>query len=93
LPLATLNEIFAAVPSSEHDKNLLGAGVPVLDLLVTTQLAKSRGEAKDFLTQGSVTLNGRKVGVGESATSGDLLHGEVIAIRRGKKNWHITRWR
>lgn len=92
LPLATLEEVFASVPSSRHDKARLGEGVSLVDLLVTTQLAKSRGEAKDFLTQGSVTLNGRKVGPTDAATSADLLHGEIIALRRGKKNWHITRW-
>jgi hypothetical protein len=39
-----------------------------------------------------VSVNGRKVGPTDTIKSDDLLHGEVIAIRRGKKNWHITRW-
>ncbi len=93
LPFATLNEIFASVPSSNHDKAQLGVGVPLLDMLVTTQLAKSRSEAKEFLSNGSVSVNGRKVALQDSLSSADLLHGEIIAIRRGKKNWHITRWR
>jgi tyrosyl-tRNA synthetase len=67
--------------------------MPLLDMLVTTQLAKSRSEAKEFLSNGSVSVNGRKAGLQDALSSSELLHGEIIAIRRGKKNWHITRWR
>ena len=24
---------------------------------------------------------------------GNLLHGSLIALRRGKKSWHLTRWK
>jgi len=92
LSLTTLNEVFASVPSSRHDKAMLGGGVALTDILVNTQLAKSKGEARDFLTQGAVSVNGRKVSATDVLRSDDLLHGEVIALRRGKKNWHITRW-
>ena len=95
LPEATLREVFASVPSSQHDKATLeasGGGVAVADLLVTTKLAASKREAREFLTGGSVTLNGRKVGPDDKATKADLLHGSLIALRRGKKSWHVTRW-
>ncbi len=93
LPEATLREVFASVPGSRHDKATLGGcGVPVADLLVTTKLAASKREAREFLTGGSVTLNGRKVGPDDKATTTDLLHGSIIALRRGKKSWHVTRW-
>jgi tyrosyl-tRNA synthetase len=92
LPEATLREVFAEVPSSEHAKATLeGAGVAIVDLLVTTKLAASKREAKDFLAQGSVLVNGRKVGPDDHVKTADLLFGHTIAIRRGKKNWHITR--
>jgi tyrosyl-tRNA synthetase len=90
----TLAEIFASVPGSEHPKlQLEGEGVPILDLLVTTGLAASKREAKEFLAGGSVALNGRKVGAEDRARTSDLLHGSIIALRRGKKNWHVTRWK
>jgi tyrosyl-tRNA synthetase len=95
LPEATLREALASVPSSQHDKATLeasGGGVAVADLLVTTKLAASKREAREFLTGGSVTLNGRKVGPDDKATKADLLHGSLIALRRGKKSWHVTRW-
>jgi tyrosyl-tRNA synthetase len=88
-----LNEVFASVPTSTHAKATLeGDGVNLLDLLVTTQLAASKREAKEFLTGGSVTINGRKATADEHLKTTDLLHGEVIALRRGKKAWHVTRW-
>ncbi len=93
LPEATLREVFAEVPSSEHAKaSLEGDGIALIDLLVTTKLAASKRESKDFLTQGSVLVNGRKVGPDDKVRTSDLLFGHTIAIRRGKKNWHITRW-
>jgi tyrosyl-tRNA synthetase len=92
LPESTLREVFASVPSSTHDNGLLSAGVPLLDLLVTTQLAASKREAREFLAGGSVLMNGRKVGAEDLARTSDLLHGHTIALRRGKKNWHVTIW-
>jgi len=89
-----LDEVFSSVPTTTHAKATLeGTGVNLLDLLVTTQLATSKREAKEFLTGGSVTINGRKAGAEDQLHATDLLHGEVIAIRRGKKAWHVTRWR
>lgn len=92
LPLATLEEVLSSAPSSRHARSLLEAGVPLLDLLVETRLAASKREAKEFLGGGSVSVNGRKAGADEKLATRDLLHGTIIALRRGKKQWHVTRW-
>jgi tyrosyl-tRNA synthetase len=98
LPEATLRDVFANVPSSNHPKAQLdsrsevGGGVSVLDLLVSTGLAQSKREAKEFLAGGSVTINGRKAAPDDRLGITDLLHGSLIALRRGKKHWHLTRW-
>ncbi|MCH7961672.1 MAG: tyrosine--tRNA ligase [Planctomycetes bacterium] len=93
LPLATLTDVFASVPSSEHDKaDLDGEGLSLVDFLTRTTLAKSKRESREFLSNGSVSVNGRKVGMDHRLTKRDLLHGRLIAIRRGKKSWHVTRW-
>jgi tyrosyl-tRNA synthetase len=92
LPAALLADVFANVPSSTHAKSQLEAGVPIQDLLVETKLAQSKREAKEFLASGSVSVNGRKVGAEDRLKTADLLHGSMIALRRGKKNWHLTRW-
>lgn len=88
-----LEEVFASVPTSTHNKSTLeGEGTPILDMLVTTQLAQSKREAKEFLTTGSVTINGRKANPDDRLKTTDLLHNNIIALRRGKKLWHVTRW-
>jgi len=93
LSAVMLNEVFAAVPRSDHPKSTLeGEGVRVVDLLTQIGLATSGREAKEFLNSGSVTANGRKLGIDDRLKTTDLLEGGVIAIRRGKKNWHLTRW-
>jgi tyrosyl-tRNA synthetase len=89
---ATLREVFADVPSSEHSLERLAAGRDPLDLLVETGLASSRSEGRRFLAEGSVSINGRKITPLQRIDRSDLLHGSMIAIRRGKKAWHLTRW-
>jgi tyrosyl-tRNA synthetase len=64
----------------------------MVDLLVETGLATSKRQAREFLQNGSVSVNGRKVGVEDRVQASHLLHGQIAALRRGKKNWHVTRW-
>ncbi|MCK6477302.1 MAG: tyrosine--tRNA ligase [Phycisphaerales bacterium] len=93
LPEATLRQVLGNVPSSRLAKSRLdGAGVPLLDLLIETHLASSKREAREFLASGSVAVNGRKASTDESIKASDLLHGRLLAIRRGKKHWHLTEW-
>ena len=90
---ATLREVFREVPSSEHAKaELSGDGMDAVELLKATGLATSNREAREFIGNGSVSVNGRKLTDGEAVTEADLLHGSLIALRRGKKKWHLTRW-
>ncbi len=89
-----LAEVMGDVPSTEHDAaQLEGDGVILIELLVETGLAKSKRQAREFLSNGSVSINGDKVGDDMHLTRDNLLHGKTIAIRRGKKNWHLTHWK
>jgi len=88
-----LNAVMEEMPSSEHNKaELEGEGVDLLELLATTTLVSSKREARQFLETGAVLVNGEKAALKQRLTSADLLHGKFIAIKRGKKNWHLTRW-
>ncbi|HBS29876.1 MAG TPA: tyrosine--tRNA ligase [Phycisphaerales bacterium] len=93
LDLATLNEVFAEVPSSEHARAALaGEGLALVDLLPLTTLAKSKREAREHLGAGAITLNGEPVGPDDRLTAARLLHASIALLRRGKKAWHVTRW-
>ncbi|UCD76349.1 MAG: tyrosine--tRNA ligase [Phycisphaerales bacterium] len=88
-----LAEVFADVPSSAHDKTALeGEGLPLVELLPRTSLAGSKRQAREFLTNGAVSVNGAKVPLDYCLKTSDLMHGQTILIRRGKKNWHATQW-
>jgi len=92
-----LDAVFADVPASVHPKaSLEGDGVPLVDLLAETSLASSRREAREFLGNGSVSVNGarvdRNMALERRIGMGDLLHGKSVLLRRGKKAWHCTRW-
>ncbi|MCB0068608.1 MAG: tyrosine--tRNA ligase, partial [Caldilineaceae bacterium] len=88
----TLREVLGDVPASEKDRADLANGCDQVDLLVETGLAKSKREAREFIANGSVAVNGQKLGEGVTLTADHLLHGSLMAIRRGKKNWHLVRW-
>ncbi|MFO0860152.1 MAG: tyrosine--tRNA ligase [Phycisphaerales bacterium] len=93
LSASLLDEVFASAPTAQLAKSRLhGEGVALMDLLVEIQAVASKREAKEFLANGSVSVNGQKAGADQKLRPSDLLHGSVIAIRRGKKNWHVTRW-
>jgi len=93
LDAATLAEVFADVPHSEHDPTALAAtGAPLVDLLATTTLASSRRQAREFLERGAIAVNGRRVERDRRLTEADLLPGGLILLRRGRRHWHATRW-
>lgn len=87
-----LQQVFADVASSDHPAESLRDGVALVELLPETTLATSKREARQFLSSGAVSVNGQKVGADAKITDADLLHGRTILLRRGKKQWHATRW-
>ncbi len=90
----TLLEVLADVPSSDHPKaDLAGDGLDPIELLKRASLASSNREAREFLGNGSVSINGAKIDGDTRITESHLLHGSLIAVRRGKKKWHLTRWK
>jgi tyrosyl-tRNA synthetase len=66
--------------------------VSLLELLPLTSLVTSKREARQFLESGAVSVNGEKAGLLTKLTQSDLVHGKAILLKRGKKNWHHTRW-
>ncbi len=93
LDQAMLEEVFADVPNSTHPKAMLeGEGADLGDLLPLTTLAKSKREAREFVANGAVMINGEKADATRRLKAADLLHGRTILLRRGKKNWHASRW-
>jgi tyrosyl-tRNA synthetase len=92
-----LGEVFAEVPAGVFEKSSLGTETAsLIELLPQTELCKSKREAREFLKNGSVAINGEKIqgeeALGRVLTTADLLHGTTILLRRGKKVWFASRW-
>ncbi len=78
----------ANMPTTQLDKGALTEGkISILDLLVKTGLAPSKGEARRLVQQGGVSVNDEKVGdIAFCVTEAQLMKGAVI--RKGKKVFH-----
>ena len=64
----------------------------LISLLPDTTLASSKREARQFLEQGAVSVNGEKVDLQRALKASDLLHGDTVLLRRGKKSWHALKF-
>ena len=92
LTAAEISDIFSDVPSCELPRSQLESGLPLVDLLVTAGLAKSRGEARRSLQEGGIYLNNcRAADASQLAGVADLLEGQFIVLRKGKKNYTLVK--
>ena len=87
-----LEPLLADVPNSTLPRTDLESGVDMVELLVRTDLSKSKGAARRLLAQGGVYINNVRVkDAGKRLTTGDLATETMIVLRAGKKSYHILR--
>lgn len=93
LDLDTLNQVFANIPSTElAAQSLDNGGLSVVELLVGVNLATSKRQAREFLTNNAVTINGDSVSIDTKLTREQLLHKSLLCLRRGKREWRVARF-
>ena len=82
MPFTDTSEAFGDEPRS------------VIDLLASSGLCKSRGEAKRLAQQGGAYVNNiRRANDELTATKVDLLFGRYLLLRAGKKKYHLLVFR
>jgi tyrosyl-tRNA synthetase len=87
-----VSDIFAEVPSAEISKARLQEGLPLVDLLVTAGLAPSKGEARRAIQGGGIYLNNVRVTEEKkTVTPADTIGGELIVLRKGRKEYRLVR--
>lgn len=91
LDAGQIAEIAADLPSSAVASAALSAGVAIVDFITGTTCAASKREAREFVQNGAVSVNGEKVGADFVVKSEHALPGGVILVRRGKKAYHAVR--
>ena len=89
---ADLEPLLSDVPSSELKKDDLAAGLGLVDLLVSTGLAPSKGAARRLVTQGGVYVNNVKNDDADATLTAASLGTEtMMVLRTGKKSYHIVK--
>jgi tyrosyl-tRNA synthetase len=86
---STLAAALADAPHLAVSASELAAGLSIIDALVRTALASSRGEARRLLSSGGVSVNNQRVSEDRPLTLDDALHGRFIILRRGKTAQHV----
>jgi len=101
---ALFQEDFRALNEDELKQALEGAPctflhrsavdkVLLVDLLVTTGLARSKSHARELLSAGSIRINGTRIMDTMTLCSpDDALFGKYLIISRGRKTRHIVSW-
>jgi tyrosyl-tRNA synthetase len=91
LDAQALREVRADVPTVKLPRTSQ-IGKDVVALLVDGGIAPSNRQAREWLTAGSISINGEKVGVDHTIGTADVLEGGLTLVRRGKKNWSAIHW-
>ncbi len=87
LAAGTILDVFSEVPSFTLERNRLSDGLPLVDALVGSGLAGSKGEARRLIQGGGVYVNNHKTEGDEKITPGHLLDGGLLVLRVGKKKY------
>jgi len=85
---AALAAVAAEVPTAPLGSDL-AVGMDLVPLLVETELASSRGDARRALEQGAVSVNGERGQPGRLIGKDDLLHGRYVVLRKGKRSYAV----
>jgi tyrosyl-tRNA synthetase len=71
---------------------LEGGSQGIVEVLVTTELAKSNKMAREFIGNNAVSVNGEIVNSAEAQLYAEnALNGEYFVIKRGKKLFHLVK--
>lgn len=86
----TLLQVFSNTPSTRKTKGEIKSGLSVVDLLVESNLCKSKGAARKDMSAGGIYINNvRMTDSAMKVESLDLIDGAYLVIRKGKKNYHL----
>ena len=85
LEKAEIEELF-----KDYERHAVKTGDNLLDVLISVGAASSKREAREFISNGAVSINGEKVTDLEyTIKDRDFLAATYIIIRRGKKNYYL----
>ncbi len=83
--LADLDDDTITMLKNEAPTCIVAVGNDILDLIVASGLASSKREARQFASDGAITLNGQKVTETRLLEEVDFIKGTIL-MRRGKRH-------
>ena len=88
---AQVLSVFEGLPHFTLPKQMLSAGIPIIELLAShTSIFPSKAEAKKMLQGGGVAINKEKIESEEMLVGSEhLINNEFIVIQKGKKNYFL----
>ncbi len=93
LTVAEVTAVFDDVPSTEvAGARFAGEGLAMTELLATTGLAGSKGEAGRLIKGGGVYVNNRRVADERGRLTADqAIEGRLFVLRKGARQYHLVR--
>jgi tyrosyl-tRNA synthetase len=90
---AVFQDVVGEIPTKFLERaKLEGTGLPLVDVLVHSGLAPSKGQARKDVEGGGIYLNNfRAAEAGRAVTSADLLFGKYLLLRKGKRSYTVLR--
>jgi tyrosyl-tRNA synthetase len=79
-----------AAPQTYVAEAEVAAGLSIVDLLITTGLASSRGSARRLIIQGGAYVNDRRVDNANTILGLDDFGDGKLLLRSGKKRYHLV---
>ena len=91
LDAVTLATVASEVPGCTVSTHALHESLSLIDVLIQTELAASKGEARRSIEQGGISVNDLKVeGIEATVSTADLLHERFIVLRKGRRQYAMV---
>ena len=76
----------------EQDMKDVESNIGIVDLIVNVGAASSKREARKFIQNGAISINGKKCQEQDKIITKDLfIDGTFVVVKRGKKNYYLGR--
>ncbi len=90
---AVFSDVVGEAPTKDLERSTLdGAGLPLVDALVHSGLAPSKGQARKDVEGGGIYVNNvRAAEIARHLTAADLRFGKYVLLRKGKRTYTVLR--
>ena len=89
--IATLSEDELKDALSGVQTETITEEMNIVDMLVNTNILSSKREAREFVNNGSISINGEKINSLDTLVNRDkALYNKYIVVRRGNKKYYLV---